>query len=64
MHKFLIMLMVALFAWTVAHTACAGGGSLIGERVSGNWRFCTYDHGGGDIRVVRVHSSNPCPPSN
>ena len=60
MHKFLIMLMVALFAWTVAHTACAGGGTLVREEVRGQYRFCYYREGG-EVTVLRVHESNPCP---
>ena len=61
MRKLLIMLMVGLFAWTVAHTACAG--SLVREEVRGQWRFCYYDVGG-EIEVLRVHSSGSCPSTN
>ena len=61
MRKLLIMLMVVLFSWTAAHTACAG--SLVREEVVGQWRFCYYDVGG-EIEVLRIHESNPCPSTN
>jgi hypothetical protein len=63
MRKLLIMLMVVLFAWTAAHTACAGGGTLIREEVRGQYRFCYYDNAG-EIEVLRIHESNPCPATN
>ena len=63
MKEFLFIVMVALFILTAAHAACAGGGTLVREEVIGQWRFCYYDVAG-EIEVLRIHESNPCPSTN
>jgi hypothetical protein len=53
------ILMILLYA-----AAAMAGGIYIGDYTEGDWRFCKYDHGGGDIRIVRIEAVYNCPMSD
>jgi hypothetical protein len=54
-------MMILLLSYAAAAMA---GGIFIGSYVEGDWRYCKYDHGGGDIRIVRIEAVYNCPMSD